>query len=868
MNYTIRQLEDLAESGISPDLAQKCGLLNITDPRDSALILNISGMGPTPALGFPYFSNGDPSKSQVFIRLKPDDPWENSHGKLKKYLQPKGVKTDIYVPLNLDRTSIADIDVPLYLLEGEKKAIAMNASGFLAVAAPGVFNFISSAEDGSKIFRPSLNIFPIKRRRIYVFFDASMTRNMHVLKAAACLCEVLKEKGAEPYIVLLVADSRVREHLIDMKDFKVDDYLVKYSAQELQQEVINYSLPWPLFRVSERFDELTDRYGESLFCDIVLKFHTYIGDAVEKSKLQNVLKKKFHIPKGDINLISKNHSQNSRRMDLEDFGDRYEEHTNKRLIDWGSERTYDAKWAEILGILNNTGKAYRIGNLPVYIGKNSAKYLSESKLFIGFIMEFITFSEQDKVGNLTYPLPSPTEMDIFLNHEPTMSGFQEILTVIALPVYDSDLKLVSSGFNERDRIYFVGDPIEPSYRFEYLKQLMDDICFANDGSSDNFLGSLLSSLFPAHFIGDKPMTLLQGNQRGLGKTTVAQTSAIIRSGAFSKTISYNPNDEEFEKQLASLVREGATQIVIDNAKISNRAPEISSATLERSITDSILNFRLLGQNKLISVPNTHDFTLTANSPKLSPDLISRSLPVNLHYEGDSSELKFAILDPKAFALKNLRKIRAELIGMVEVWKEKGMPECQKEFRFRKFTRMIGGILEANGFSSFLDNRKSAEVSFSSEFSDIQELFFTNPDLNGKPKVFAEKAASMGLFKGELSGFNGSGKFRAMATILSRYVGKTIPLENGQSGVLEAKMDSHDKSNHYSLLISKPATEPSIAKIQVAISDLCGDAETKQTSYAEANDNLDNKVEISGCDAQSHVGFNESNSSVEGWYVEI
>ena len=65
-----------------------------------------------------------------------------------------------------------------------------------------------------------------------------------------------------------------------------------------------------------------------------------------------------------------------------------------------------------------------------------------------------------------------------------------------------------------------------------------------------------------------------------------------------------------------------------------------SACLERSITDSILSFRLLGYSQEIRAENSHIFCVTANTPDVSRDLVTRSVVVNLYHEGNPERRTF------------------------------------------------------------------------------------------------------------------------------------------------------------------------------------------------------------------------------------
>ena len=202
---------------------------------------------------------------------------------------------------------------------------------------------------------------------------------------------------------------------------------------------------------------------------------------------------------------------------------------------------------------------------------------------------------------------------------------------------------------------------------------------------------LLTAILVPRFIGSKPAVLFSGNQPELGKSILAQIIAILRDGHPAETATYNPNDEEFEKRLGAIVRRGVTTIIIDNAKGRGRNPRIESACLERSITDPILSFRLLGYSQEIRAENSHIFCVTANTPDVSRDLVTRSVVVNLYYEGNPERRTFSIADPEGYAQQHRLELLGELIGMVERWKAAGMPRA---------TTGIRGSTSAGGATSW------------------------------------------------------------------------------------------------------------------------------------------------------------------------
>ncbi len=242
-----------------------------------------------------------------------------------------------------------------------------------------------------------------------------------------------------------------------------------------------------------------------------------------------------------------------------------------------------------------------------------------------------------------------------------------------------------------------------------INTLLTDFCFASSADRTNFLGLMLTTVLMPHFTtGNKPMGLIVGNQPNLGKSTLAQLIAVLRDGKPTGTASYKSDDTEFEKKLGSIVNSGATTVIVDNAKGDKRNDGvISSSCLEKNVTEPVVTFRLLGKSELIAVENSIMFMLTANSPKISPDLVTRSVTINLQYEGNPERRQFKF-DPCAYMQANRELVLSELVGMVTRWLQAGAPRTFSDcLRFREWKQIMGGVLQVNGFTDFLGNRDDA-----------------------------------------------------------------------------------------------------------------------------------------------------------------
>jgi hypothetical protein len=316
----------------------------------------------------------------------------------------------------------------------------------------------------------------------------------------------------------------------------------------------------------------------------------------------------------------------------------------------------------------------------------------------------------------------PTDHAAALLSSRVHEHFSRIRVFATIPVLGADYVPVALGYNEEQEIYRVGPEVVSKPGTSAIDEVLAEVDF-DDCQADraNFIAMMLTALVHHLYPGRVPMLVVFANQRGVGKTLLVQILSIIRQGGEAATVTMIANDEELEKRLCSQARTASNLILLDNAKPSKNLDEISSSVLERSITDPILSYRILGKNLECKRINDVQFCLTTNGGKMSPDLISRMLPVRLFYEGDPAGRKFANKEVLELTKRLRQDILSELLGMFEVWRAAGKPEARVQHRFQTWAGLIGGVLEANGITGFLENAEVAKKIADpdrQEFSDL------------------------------------------------------------------------------------------------------------------------------------------------------
>jgi len=127
-------LADLRKSGLSDETIRMHGIRSVP-PDAIGSLLGWDTPKITSAYLIPYPSLGDGWLDHVCLRLFP--PFETKDGSTVKYAQRRGTPPRLYIP-RLHRDAIMDAGTPLWITEGQKKALALAQSGFAAIGISGV----------------------------------------------------------------------------------------------------------------------------------------------------------------------------------------------------------------------------------------------------------------------------------------------------------------------------------------------------------------------------------------------------------------------------------------------------------------------------------------------------------------------------------------------------------------------------------------------------------------------------------------------------------------------------------------------------------------------------------------------------------
>lgn len=266
-------LEDLKKSGLTikdinitplkseAELEERLGLIQVGETR----IIDVGGYW----IPYPNVSG--------YYRLKLKKLIKTDSGTVK-YLSPKGSVNHPYILPEVGEilTKYAP-DKPVFITEGEKKAVKAKREGFPCVGLSGVWNW----KDGKNDFLPDLKKFIWKGRTVYIVFDSDVIKKYGVRHAEVRLTIELTNRGAKVFSVRLPNASSGEKN-------GVDDFLVQYGAESFA-EFVKESKPALKLHVTEG----TDR-------GLILKESVRIGDEIEREQIKKILAQREGVSKDAV----------------------------------------------------------------------------------------------------------------------------------------------------------------------------------------------------------------------------------------------------------------------------------------------------------------------------------------------------------------------------------------------------------------------------------------------------------------------------------------------------------------------------------------------------------------------------------------
>jgi len=294
-------------------------------------------------------------------------------------------------------------------------------------------------------------------------------------------------------------------------------------------------------------------------------------------------------------------------------------------------------------------------------------------------------------------------------------GVNTLHGIVTAPVFSGKGFLhQEKGYNKRTGLYYTGEvqlgditptPENLAKAHELIfDNLIVDFPFKDKSSKAHavaymilpFVRQMINGATPLH-IGDAPTP-------GSGKGKLIRCLSHPFLGTPISASPEGANEDERRKNITALLMASESHVLFDNI---NQA--LDSSSFATAFTEPVWGDRLLGLNKRVSLTVETIWAATSNNIQMTEELVRRSLLIRL----DANMEKPWERPTEGFTHENITQWgvehRNELVTacctLVRNWIDKGMPKFKGKAKgsYENWTKIVGGILQANGIEGFLEN---------------------------------------------------------------------------------------------------------------------------------------------------------------------
>jgi len=219
-------------------------MLRRVESQEGRDVVGQKGRRDCAGILIPYYWPGEPGPFTYRVRRDKPDYAFGKDGKVKperKYLGAPGSANRLYTPPGVTLQQLADASIPIVIVEGEKKALALwrlanheaRTPRFIPIGIAGVWNWRgvvgkTGGPNGERldVKGPIADLSRVqwKGRTVFVVFDANVHSNDSVKWARKGIARELATRGADVKFVDLPEDCGVNG---------VDDLLAKWGAAKV-----------------------------------------------------------------------------------------------------------------------------------------------------------------------------------------------------------------------------------------------------------------------------------------------------------------------------------------------------------------------------------------------------------------------------------------------------------------------------------------------------------------------------------------------------------------------------------------------------------------------------------------------------------
>ncbi len=174
-----------------------------------------------------------------------------------------------------------------------------------------------------------------------------------------------------------------------------------------------------------------------------------------------------------------------------------------------------------------------------------------------------------------------------------------------------------------------------------LRETVCDFPFQEEVHYAAWLAALLTPLARPAFEGPSPLSFVDANRRGAGKSLLVDVASVILTGRPASRVPHRRAEDEIQRSINQLALEGSRMVLYDNV-----TGVFGSAILALALTTSIWRDRLPGAGAPSELPLELSWWVTSNGVALDADLPRRTIRIRLESHEEHPEERTDFRHPR------------------------------------------------------------------------------------------------------------------------------------------------------------------------------------------------------------------------------
>ncbi len=307
-------------------------------------------------------------------------------------------------------------------------------------------------------------------------------------------------------------------------------------------------------------------------------------------------------------------------------------------------------------------------------------------------------------------------------------------TVLQTPGYD---RLTGILYRPKEQIPAIADnPTIDDARgaAELLLEVVADFPFAVESHRAAWLAAVLTPAMRHAINGCVPLTAIDANMRGAGKSLLVDSISTIYTGNKMARTTNPRDDEEFRKRITSVAIAGEQMMLIDNV-----ASVLGCASLDAALTCDTWNDRVLATNEMTgALPLKTIWYATGNNLTIGADTARRTMHIRLESGEENPEERtgFAHPDLLGWVSRERGRLVAAVLTIARAYYLAGRPDQKlpEWGSFEAWSRMVRGAVVWLGYPDPAGDRRAFAQESDRTANELRQLLDgwdeADPDRHG------------------------------------------------------------------------------------------------------------------------------------------